>query len=55
MESTKNIAWESFDRSVDVLVSRIRKKLGDDPSNPAIIKTVWGEGYMFIAKRNDEK
>jgi DNA-binding response OmpR family regulator len=54
MESTKNISWESFDRSVDVLISRLRKKLGDDPSNPTIIKTVWGEGYMFIAKRNDE-
>ena len=54
MENTKNIAWESFDRSVDVLISRLRKKLGDDPSNPSIIKTVWGEGYMFIAKRNDE-
>ena len=54
MESTKNIAWESFDRSVDVLVSRLRKKLGEDPVNPHIIKTVWGEGYMFIAKRKDE-
>ena len=54
MESTKNIAWESFDRSVDVLISRLRKKLSDDPTNPRIIKTVWGEGYMFIAKRNDE-
>jgi two-component system phosphate regulon response regulator OmpR len=55
MESTKNIAWESFDRSVDVLISRLRKKLGDDPSHPTIIRTVWGEGYMFIAKRKDEK
>ncbi len=54
MENTKDIGWESFDRSVDVLISRLRKKLGDDPSNPGIIKTVWGEGYMFIAKRNDE-
>jgi two-component system phosphate regulon response regulator OmpR len=54
MESTKNIAWESFDRSVDVLISRLRKKLGDDPSNSRIIRTVWGEGYMFIEKRNVE-
>jgi two-component system phosphate regulon response regulator OmpR len=54
MENTKNITWESFDRSVDVLVSRLRKKLGDNPSSPQIIKTVWGEGYMFIAKRKDE-
>lgn len=55
MESTKEITWESYDRSVDVLVSRLRKKLGDDPGNPRIIKTIWGEGYMFIAKRKDEK
>lgn len=54
MESTKNIAWESFDRSVDVLVSRLRKKLQDDPGNSKIIRTIWGEGYMFIAKRKDE-
>ena len=55
MESTKNIAWESFDRSVDVLISRLRKKLNDDSTNPHIIKTVWGEGYMFVAKRKDER
>ncbi len=53
MENTKEIQWESFDRSVDVLVSRLRRKLGDDPSSPEIIKTIWGEGYMFIAKRQD--
>jgi len=51
MENTKEVQWESFDRSVDVLVSRLRKKLLDNPSHPSIIKTVWGEGYMFIANR----
>ncbi len=55
MENTKNITWESFDRSVDVLVSRLRKKLDDNPNDPEIIRTVWGEGYMFIARRTDEK
>ena len=55
MEGTKNITWESFDRSVDVLVSRLRRKLADNPNNPGIIRTVWGEGYMFIARRKDEK
>jgi DNA-binding response OmpR family regulator len=54
MENTKDITWESFDRSVDVLVSRIRKKLNDDPGNSRIIKTVWGEGYMFISERRGE-
>jgi two-component system phosphate regulon response regulator OmpR len=55
MENTREISWESFDRSVDVLISRVRRKLGDDPADPSIIRTVWGEGYMFIAKRKDER
>jgi DNA-binding response OmpR family regulator len=53
MQNTKNIGWESYDRSVDVLVSRLRKKLGDDPSDTRIIRTIWGEGYMFIARRKN--
>jgi len=36
-----------FDRSVDIQVSRLRRKFGDDPKNPRIIKTVWGGGYIF--------
>lgn len=55
MERTKSIAWESYDRSVDVLVSRLRKKLKDDPGDPKIIRTVWGEGYMFVARKKDGK
>jgi two-component system, OmpR family, phosphate regulon response regulator OmpR len=39
---------ESFDRSIDVQVSRLRKLLGDDPANPRYIQTVWGLGYVFI-------
>lgn len=38
-----------FDRSIDNLVSRLRKKLEDDPREPRWIKTVWGGGYMFAA------
>lgn len=37
----------AFDRSIDTQVSRLRKKLERDPSDPKIIKTVWGGGYMF--------
>ena len=36
-----------LDRSIDTQVSRLRKKLEIDPSDPKIIKTVWGGGYMF--------
>jgi two-component system OmpR family response regulator len=36
-----------LDRSIDTQVSRLRKKLERDPSDPKIIKTVWGGGYMF--------
>ena len=37
----------SFDRSIDVHVSRLRAKLGDDSRNPKILKTVRGAGYML--------
>ncbi|WP_135076613.1 response regulator [Terasakiella sp. SH-1] len=39
-----------FDRAIDVQVSRLRKKLKDEPKNPTTIKTVRGGGYMFSAK-----
>ena len=37
----------SFDRSIDVRISRLRRKLEDDPQNPKLIKTVYGAGYLF--------
>jgi two-component system OmpR family response regulator len=37
----------TLDRSIDTQVSRLRRKLEEDPTNPSIIKTVWGGGYMF--------
>ena len=49
MDETRGVDWEAFDRSVDVLVSRVRQKLGDDPKRPAFIRTVRGAGYTFIA------
>jgi two-component system phosphate regulon response regulator OmpR len=48
LEATRGLDWEAFDRSVDVLVSRLRQKLGDDPRQPRFIKTVRGAGYCFI-------
>jgi two-component system OmpR family response regulator len=40
----------AFDRSIDVCVGRLRKKLHDDPRNPAIIRTIRNGGYIFSAK-----
>jgi two-component system OmpR family response regulator len=39
----------AFDRSIDVCVGRLRKKLQDNPRNPAIIRTVRNGGYIFAA------
>ena len=42
-------AGESFDRAMDVRISRLRTKLGEDPRNPRLIKTIYGAGYIFLA------
>ncbi len=42
---------DTFDRSIDVLISRLRQKLGDDPKKPDYIKTIWGSGYKFIGRK----
>ena len=49
VESLRGITWQSYDRSVDVLVSRLRNKLGDTTSKIRFIKTIHGVGYKFIA------
>ncbi len=48
MEYLKGIECEAFNRSIDVAVSRLRKKLGDSAEKPKFFKTIWGTGYMFI-------
>lgn len=45
----RGIEYDGFNRSVDILISRLRKKLKDDSSKPTKIKTVWGKGYVFAA------
>jgi DNA-binding response OmpR family regulator len=48
LDRTKGLEWEPSNRSIDVLVSRLREKLGDDPRKPTFLKTVRGTGYMYI-------
>jgi DNA-binding response OmpR family regulator len=43
-------AEEAFDRSIDVHISRLRQKLGDDGRHAALVKTVRGIGYMLVAQ-----
>ena len=50
MDSLKGYERDPFDRSIDVRVTRLRKKLEDDPANPVFIRTVWGQGYLFSPK-----
>ena len=47
LDAARGRAIDAFDRSIDLLVSRLRQKLGDDPRSPRLIKTVRGEGYLF--------
>jgi DNA-binding response OmpR family regulator len=54
LERTKGMEWEPYNRSIDVLVSRLRQKLGDDPRHPAFLKTVRGAGYLYIGDEEDE-
>lgn len=47
--SLRGIEYDGQDRSIDVRISRIRPKIGDDPDLPRIIKTVRSKGYLFVA------
>lgn len=49
LDMTKGREATPFDRSIDNQISRLRKKIEEDPRNPRLIKTVWGGGYSFTA------
>ena len=53
VENLRGISWQSYDRSVDVLVSRLRGKLGETPNKTRFIKTIHGVGYKFIGEQKD--
>jgi DNA-binding response OmpR family regulator len=48
LEEIRDREWEVFDRSVDVHVSALRRKLGDDPREPRFIRTLRSAGYMLV-------
>ena len=47
LELAHDRGWEPFDRSIDIRIARIRRKIEPDPSTPQVIKTVRGAGYIF--------
>jgi DNA-binding response OmpR family regulator len=47
LEQTKGYERGPFDRSVDVCVNRLRRKIETDPAAPVYLRTAWGAGYLF--------
>jgi DNA-binding response OmpR family regulator len=45
---TRNREWEPFDRSIDIRIARLRRKIESDPEHPQAIRTVRSAGYMFV-------
>jgi len=54
VDRLRGIDWDASNRSIDMVVSRIRQKLHDDSRRPLYIRTVTGTGYVFIAKEGRE-
>lgn len=49
MQALRGVSYDGLDRSVDVAVSRLRRKLGDEPPAPTRIKTLRNQGYLFVS------
>ena len=45
---TRNRDWDPFDRSIDIRIARLRRKVEPNPDKPEVLKTVRGMGYMFV-------
>jgi DNA-binding response OmpR family regulator len=54
LEILRGIDYDGVDRSVDIRISRLRKKLSDDTSHPLRIKTIRGKGYLFVKEAWEE-
>ena len=48
LDLAHNRDWDPFDRSIDIRIARIRRKIEPDPAKPQTIKTVRGAGYIFV-------
>jgi len=51
LEEIRDREWEVFDRSIDIHISALRRKLGDDAKNPRFIRTLRSAGYMLVDPR----
>src|SRR4029453_13102319 len=49
---TKNREWEPFDRSIDIRIARLRRKIEVNPEEPQALRTVRGAGYMFVPRNS---
>ena len=47
LEMSKGYERDPSDRSIDICIGRLRRKIEPDPSNPIYLKTIWGAGYLF--------
>lgn len=50
MDALKGYERDPFDRSIDVRVTRLRRKIEPNPTDPVYIRTIWGQGYLFAPK-----
>ncbi len=53
LELAHNRGWEPFDRSIDIRIARLRRKIEENPAEPKILKTVRGAGYIFSPDGGD--
>ncbi len=53
LDAVAGRSYEVFDRSIDVHISSLRRKLGEDPRNPRFIRTVRAVGYLFITEEEE--
>jgi DNA-binding response OmpR family regulator len=50
VDKIRGIEWDGVDRTIDVIISRLRQKLRDNAKNPKYLKTIWGTGYRFVGE-----